>query len=461
MKTFKTTLIDGYDVIVVGGGVSGSHAAIASAKTGAKTLLIEQFGFLGGSLTAMGVGPMMTFHNKSGRQLVFGSPNDMVNRLIEKGASPGHILDSTGYCSTVTPFDAEMLKVTLEDMVVEAGAEILYHTRLIDIAQDGNKIKSVFIHNKGGIQEIPAKIFIDASGDSEMVKLSGVPFTEGRPGDGKSQPMTTNIKVGNVETKKLREYMINNWDQFDADERAEDKAEVLKRTKRISTWGFYDLWNAAKEKGEVTIPRDNVLFFETNTEGEFIFNTSRVLGFNPVNPFDLSKAETLGRKQCVEIYKFLKKYAPGFENATFVSTAPHIGVRESRHPLAKKVLVSDDLVNEVRFKEVIAVGGYPIDIHSPDGGNTDSVHLNAEGAYYIPKDSLLVNEVENLVLSGRAIGADHHASAAVRVTPIAMAIGQGAGTLAALSVLNNVSPEELDYSKLEAKLKEHGAYLGE
>lgn len=461
MKTFKTTLIDGYDVIVVGGGVSGSHAAIASAKTGAKTLLIEQFGFLGGSLTAMGVGPMMTFHNKSGRQLVFGSPNDMVNRLIEKGASPGHILDSTGYCSTVTPFDAEMLKVTLEDMVVEAGAEILYHTRLIDIAQDGNKIKSVFIHNKGGIQEIPAKIFIDASGDSEMVKLSGVPFTEGRPGDGKSQPMTTNIKVGNVDTKKLREYMINNWDQFDADERAEDKAEVLKRTKRISTWGFYDLWNAAKAKGEVTIPRDNVLFFETNTEGEFIFNTSRVLGFNPVNPFDLSKAETLGRKQCVEIYKFLKKYAPGFENATFVSTAPHIGVRESRHPLAKKVLVSDDLVNEVRFKEVIAVGGYPIDIHSPDGGNTDSVHLNAEGAYYIPKDSLLVNEVENLVLSGRAIGADHHASAAVRVTPIAMAIGQGAGTLAALSVLNNVSPEELDYSKLEAKLKEHGAYLGE
>lgn len=461
MKTFKTTLIDGYDVIVVGGGVSGSHAAIASAKTGAKTLLIEQFGFLGGSLTAMGVGPMMTFHNKSGRQLVFGSPNDMVNRLIEKGASPGHILDSTGYCSTVTPFDAEMLKVTLEDMVVEAGAEILYHTRLIDIAQDGNKIKSVFIHNKGGIQEIPAKIFIDASGDSEMVKLSGVPFTEGRPGDGKSQPMTTNIKVGNVDTKKLREYMINNWDQFDADERAEDKAEVLKRTKRISTWGFYDLWNAAKAKGEVTIPRDNVLFFETNTEGEFIFNTSRVLGFNPVNPFDLSKAETLGRKQCVEIYKFLKKYAPGFENATFVSTAPHIGVRESRHPLAKKVLVSDDLVNEVRFKEVIAVGGYPIDIHSPDGGNTDSVHLNAEGAYYIPKDSLLVNEVENLVLSGRAIGADHHASAAVRVTPIAMAIGQGAGTLAALSVLNNVSPDALDYSKLEAKLKEHGAYLGE
>ncbi|MBP0903835.1 FAD-dependent oxidoreductase [Mariniflexile gromovii] len=461
MKTFKTTLIEGYDVIVVGGGVSGSHAAIAAAKTGAKTLLIEQFGFLGGTLTAMGVGPMMTFHNKAGKQLVFGTPNEMVNRLVERGASPGHILDGTGYCSTVTPFDAEMLKVVLEDMVFEAGAEILYHTRLIDISKEDNKIKSVFIHNRGGIQEIPAKVFVDASGDSEIVKLSGVPFTEGRPEDNKSQPMTTNIKVGNVNTDKLREYMINNWDQFDAEERSADKAEILKKTKRISTWGFYDLWNEAKAKGEVTVPRDNVLFFETNTEGEFIFNTSRVLGFNPMNPFDLSKAETMGRRQCVEIFNFLRKYAPGFENATFVSTAPHIGVRESRHPHAKYVLTSEDLVNEVRFKNPIAVGGYPLDIHSPDGGTTDTVHLKDDGAYYIPTDSLLVNEVENLILSGRAIGADHYASAGLRVTPIAMAIGQGAGTLAGLSAVENVVPNNLEYTKLKKELLDNGAYLGE
>ncbi|MDW5290191.1 FAD-dependent oxidoreductase [Formosa sp. PL04] len=460
MKTFKTKLIAGYDVIVVGGGVSGSHAAIASAKTGAKTLLIEQFGFLGGSLTAMGVGPMMTFHNKAGRQLVFGSPNEMVSRLVAKGASPGHILDGTGYCSTVTPFDAEMLKVTLEEMVLEAGAEILYHTRLIDISKEGKEIKTVFIHNRGGIQEIPAKVFVDASGDSEIVKLSGVPFTEGRIEDNKSQPMTTNIKVGNVDTAKLREYMVNNWDQFDAEERAEDKAEVLKRTKRISTWGFYDLWNKAKAKGEVTVPRDNVLFFETNTEGEFIFNTSRVLGFDPLNPFDVSKAETMGRGQCVEIYKFLKKYAPGFEKATFISTAPHIGIRESRHPHAKYVLSAEDLVNEVKFENPIAVGGYPLDIHSPDGGNTDTVHLKDNGAYYIPTDSLLVNEVDNLVLSGRAIGADHHASAGLRVTPIAMAIGQGAGTLAGLSAVKKTIPNAVKYSDLKAKLLEDGAYLG-
>jgi hypothetical protein len=461
MKQMNTTLLEGYDVIIVGGGVSGSHAAIAAGRTGAKTLLIEQFGFLGGSLTAMGVGPMMTFHNRSGRQLVFGSPNEMVNRLVKKGASPGHILDGTGYCSTVTPFDAEMLKIVLEDMVLEAGAEILYHTRLIDISKERTEIKSIIIHNRGGIQEIPSKQFVDASGDSEIVKLSGVPFTMGRSEDGKSQPMTMNVKVGNVDTKVLRAYMESHWDQFDDEMRAADKENVLKRSKRISMWGFYDLWEKAKAKGEISVPRDNVLFFETNTEGEFIFNTSRVLGLDPMNPFDLSKAETMGRKQCIEIYQFLKKYAPGFENVTLVSTAPHIGIRESRHPHAKYVLTSDDLVNEVRFETPIAVGGYPIDIHSPDGETTQSIHLKDTGAYFIPVDSLLVNEVDNLVLSGRAIGADHYASAAIRVTPIAMAIGQGAGTLAGLAAIGDTQPQEVEYGILKAKLLEHGAYLGD
>ncbi|WP_195715266.1 FAD-dependent oxidoreductase [Ancylomarina sp. 16SWW S1-10-2] len=461
MKQFQTKYIGEYDVVIAGGGVSGSHAAIAAGRQGAKVLLIEQFGFLGGSLTAMGVGPMMSFHNRAGKQLVFGSPNEMVNRLIQKGASPGHILDGTGYCSTVTPFDAEMLKIVLEDMILEAGVDILYHTRLIDISKKGKNINSVFIHNRGGIQEVKAKFFIDASGDSELVKLAGVPFSVGRSEDGKSQPLTMNVKIGNVNSRVLREYMAKNWDQFDDKIRNDDKEKVLNRTARISLWGFYDLWEKAKAKGEVTVPRDNVLFFETNTEGEFIFNTSRILGMDPTNPFDLSKAETMGRKQCLEIYQFLKKYAPGFENSTIVSTAPHIGIRESRHPFASYVLSSEDLVTERKFDHPIAVGGYPIDIHSPDGQTTESVHLRAEGLYYIPVESLLVNEIDNLILAGRAIGADHHASAAIRVTPIAMAIGQGAGTLAGLAVSNNTLPMKVEYAKLAIQLKENGVYLGE
>jgi hypothetical protein len=336
-----------------------------------------------------------------------------------------------------------------------------YHTRLIDIDKKGEKIQSCFVHNRGGIQEVKARHFVDASGDSEIVKLSGVPFTEGRAEDNKSQPMTMNVKVGNVDTLMLRKYVQENWDQFDDHVRNKGKSDGLNKTSRISLWGFYDLWEMAKSKGEVTVPRDNVLFFETNTEGEFIFNTSRILGLNPLDPFDLSKAETMGRKQCVEIYQFLKKYGPGFEYATLVSTAPHIGIRESRHPHAKYVMTAEDLVTERKFERPVAVGGYPIDIHSPDGGTTDSVHLNEEGMYYIPVEALLVNEVENLVLAGRAVGAVHYASAAIRVTPIAMSIGQGAGTLVGLAAIDKINPADVPYEKLAAVLKANKVYLGD
>lgn len=461
MKKYKSNYKGSYDVIIVGGGVSGSHAAIAAGRLGAKTLLIEQFGFLGGTLTAMGVGPMMTFHNRSGKQLIFGSPQEMVERLVKKGASPGHIVDSTGYCSTVTPFDAEGLKIELDNMVSDAGVDILFHTRLLDVKMKNDRIESVFVHNREGILEYAAAVFIDASGDSELVKNAGVPFVIGREEDNKTQPLTMNVKIGNVNTDSLRQFIKNNWDQFDDVIRKTEKAAVLDKIPRISLWGFYKLWEEAKEKGEITVPRDNVLFFETNTKGEFIFNTSRILGVDTFDGLALSRAEVLGRQQANEIFKFVVKYVPGFENANLLSTSPHIGIRETRHPKARYILNADDLVNERRFDNPVAVGGYPIDIHSPDGQETHSVHLRDEGMYYIPVDVLLTNEVKNLILSGRGVGADHYASAAIRVTPIAMAIGQSAGTLAAIAVKKQTNPVELEYGELKSALIKAGVYLGE
>jgi len=461
MKEFRSTYKGKYEVIVVGGGVSGSHAAIAAGRSGVKTLLIEQFGFLGGSLTAMGVGPMMSFHNRSGRQLVFGSPQEMIDRLVASGASPGHIIDGTGYCSTVTPFDAEALKMELDKMVSEAGVDVLFHTRLLDLKMEGDRIRSVYLHNREGILEYEADIFIDASGDGELVKNTAVPFVLGREEDNKTQPLTMNAKIGNVDRERFIRYIKENWEQFDDKVRRSEKEALLDRIPRISLWGFYKLWEEAKEKGEVSVPRDNVLFFETNTPGEFIFNTSRVLDVNVFDGLEMSKAERTGRQQAKEIYDFAVKYIPGFENAKLLTTAPHIGIRETRHPLARYVLKAEDLVKERRFENPVAVGGYPIDIHSPDGQTTHSVHLRDEGMYYVPVDVLLTNEVSNLILSGRAIGADHYASAAIRVTPIAMAIGQGAGTLAAVSVKSNCKPAELEYEVLKNALIKSGVYLGE
>ncbi|MFI3292921.1 MAG: FAD-dependent oxidoreductase [Rikenellaceae bacterium] len=443
-----------YDVVVVGGGPSGCHTALAAARGGVKVLLIEQFGFLGGALTNMGVAPMMSFHNRDAEQVIFGSAQELVDRLVDMGASTGHIFDTTGYCSTVTPFDSEGLKIALEEMLIESGVDILYHTRLIDAERDteSGKIIALTIHNRSGVQRIEADIYVDASGDGELIERAGVDYTLGREEDNKTQPMTMNLKVGGVDSQKLREYIANNWEQFVDKEREGEGAEILTKSNRVSMWGFYDLWQSAKEAGEVSIPRNNVLFFETNTPGVYIFNTSRVLDLNPTDAIELSRAETIGRKQCWELYKFLKKYVPGFENATLIGTPAHIGIRESRHPKTTYVLRAEDLIKGTPFEDRIALGGYPIDIHSPDGGDTATTQLEGKGIYSIPARSLLVAECENLLLVGRAIGADHHASAAIRLTPIAMAVGQGAGTLATLAIKNSLSPHKVSYSLLREKL---------
>ncbi len=444
--------MNSYDVVVVGGGVSGCHSALSAARGGAKVLLIEGFGYLGGALTTMGVGPMMSFHNKSAEQVIYGTPQEMIDRLVAMGASEGHIFDTTGYCSTVTPFDSEGLKIVLEEMLQESGVDVLYHTRLIGANRSESGISSIMIHNRSGVQELVAKIFVDATGDGDLVNRASLPFVLGRDEDNKTQPLTMNLKVSGVDSERLREYIANNWDQFVDKEREAQGADIITRSNRVSMWGFYGDWERAKANGEVTIPRNNVLFFETNTPGVYIFNTSRVLDIDPTNASDITKAEIVGRKQCWELFAFLRKYIPGFESAILVGTPAHIGIRESRHPQANYVMRAEDITKGTKFDDRVALGGYPIDIHSPDGQDTKTTELEGEGIYSIPLSSMLISECPNIILVGRAIGADHHASAAIRLTPIAMAVGQGAGTLAALAIKNDVVVAEVDYSELRAAL---------
>ncbi|MBE6630881.1 MAG: FAD-dependent oxidoreductase [Ruminococcaceae bacterium] len=443
-----------FDVVVVGGGPAGAVAAIAAAREGAKTLLVEQYGYLGGMLTAAGVGPQMTFH--AGKtQVVRGIADEIVCRLQELGLSPGHMEDFVGYTGSVTPFDAEGMKYVLETMAIEAGVQLLYHTVFTGCTVEKGRITKIQLYSKNGFFDVEGKVFLDCTADADLSTCAGVPSVYGRESDQLAQPMTMNIKVAGVDRDKMIAYVRDNRD----DMLATIPFDRLHQIPRTGMQGAYSLIEKAKAAGEFDVDRNMVLCFETNTPGEVILNMSRIIRKSAVDAFDLTDAEVEGRRQARQILAFMRKHIPGFENCRIISTGPHIGVRESRKIHGIYQLTAEDLLDNRMFKDAIAMGGYPIDIHSPDGAAMKHRHLKPGSWYSVPYRSLVTKEVENLIVAGRCISATHEACAAIRVTPIVMAIGEAAGTAAAQSAARGECANALDTQLLREKLRKNNVFL--
>lgn len=442
-----------YDIIVAGAGPSGMTAAISAARNGAKVLLIDKNGFLGGMNTAGLVGPLMTFHCDD-KQIIKGIAQEIVDRLIKKGGSIGHVPDPIGMVATITPIEPEILKQVYFEMAFEEkNIDLLLHTFVSGVEKSEAIVKSITCVNKSGTTTYEAKLFIDATGDGDVAAAAKAKFDEGRKSDDLCQPMTMMFKLGGVQFDSIRAYIKENPEQFIL-------GENIDLEKYVAVSGYFDQITKAKEHGDFDIMRDRVLLFQGINPGEAFVNMSRIIKLRGTDANDLTQGEVIVHKQIDEIVAFLKKYIDGFQNCYIVQTAATIGVRESRRFKCKYTLSLDDVLQGRDFEDGVATCAFPVDIHDPNGSELCWVRTTKSSYYSIPYATMLLTSIDNMVVTGRCIGASHKAMASSRVSPTAMALGEAAGAAAALAIKQGKSSfSDVDVNELRALLKKQGAVV--
>lgn len=442
-----------YDVLVVGGGNAGCAAAIAAARHGAKTLLVERYGFLGGTATAAMVGPWMTFHSGE-KRIVGGIAQEIVDRLVRMGGSPGHLHDSSDYVPTITPFDPEIHKALLFEMMQEAGVHLLLHAYFLRAVMDGESVAGAVFATVAGEREYRARITIDATADAYVAASAGVATQQGDE-RGRVQPATLIFRLSHVDLAKTAAYLRMHPDQM----RTSLKTHERTAPALTAVAGLYELWHEAQAKGDVDIPREVVSFFISPYPDEVTVNMTRVVDIDPLDPDDLTRAEVAARGQAMQLFHFFRDRVPGFENSRIAATATQIGIRESRRIVGVYTLTRDDVLEARRFDDAVARSAYPIDIHNPSGTGTATHRLRPGESYEIPYRCLVPAKVERLLVAGRCISTTHEALASTRLTPTVMTLGQAAGTAAALAEQAHVALRDLDTAKLRAALREDGVIL--
>ena len=446
-----------YEVIDVGGGPAGVCAAISSARHGMKTLIVEQNGFCGGMATAGLVGPFMTCYDSAGENMIIrGLFEEIVDRLVERGFAihPKDVMGGTAFTSWikighdhVTPFESEGLKLVLDEMLSEAGVEILYHTTFLESILENSKIVGIKTASKTGVEELNAQVVIDCTGDGDVAFRCGVPFEMGNEELGLIQPATMFYHISNVDSDALEADIQANINNF-------------YRKDGVNYRSLHWRVTEARENGDWALDRVSIGIFRMPKKDEWCVNTSRIMGVDSTDNRSLTNAEIEGRKQVDEITRFFRKYVPGCANARIKATASHIGIRESRHIKGEYQLTADDLLNAKVPEDSIFIAANSVDVHGRFGPKSNE-YVPINGKYYgVPYKSLVPVKIDGLLVAGRCLSADSTAAGAVRVMPPCMAMGQAAGTAAALSVKTQCEVRNIDIDKLILILKEDKVYFG-
>ncbi|MBR5309154.1 MAG: FAD-dependent oxidoreductase [Clostridia bacterium] len=405
------------DVLVCGSGPAGIGAALASARSGAKTLIIESLGDLGGISTS-GLMSHWTGRSKSPIYL------EILRRSAEKNEGELH-------GKIVNTIDPEKLKTLYLEMLTEAGAEILLYTFASDVIVEDGTVKGVIIENKTGRSVISAKVVIDATGDGDIAFKSGAEYIKGRESDGRMQPCTIMFKVGGVDLERA-----------------------------VFPGSFETLVNT--EKGELQAlgkeiighPAGHVLLYKSTLPGIVTCNMTNCIDIDGTKAEDLTRATLTCREQIDRIVKFLREYAPGYENCYCISSASLMGIRETRHFKGVYTLTEDDIMNAVQFEDWIVLDAhFNFDIHNLDGAGLDKDGVQHEfkqmTGYTVPYRCLVPERVNGLLLAGRCISGTHKAHSNFRVMPICVGIGEGAGYAAAIAVKKNILPRDVEAKEIQ------------
>lgn len=457
MKIYKDIEVKyNADVLIIGGGPAGVCAAISAARFGASTVLVEEGGFCGGMATRGLVGPFMTCYDAEGKEMIIrGLFEEIVDRMVASGFAihPAEVMGGTAFTSWikvghdhVTPFEAEALKLILDEMLMEAGVKVLYHTTFLQPIMDEKKITGAVVASKSGIQGISAKMVIDATGDGDVAYRCGAEYEMGNEELGLMQPASMFFRISNVDTDKVEADIQANLHNF-------------YRKEGVNYRSFHWRVTEARENGDWSMDRVSIGLFRMPKKDEWCVNTSRIMNVDSTDSESLTKAEILGRKQVDEILNFLRKYVPGCEDARLKSTASYIGIRESRHIKGEYRLTAEDLLSAKVPEDSILIAANSVDVHGRFGPKSNE-YTPINGSYYgVSYRSLIPLGIDGLLLAGRCISADSTAAGAIRVMPPCMAMGQAAGTAAAMAAKQNIPVRDVEISLLQEQLKNNGVCL--
>ncbi|HVV40542.1 MAG TPA: FAD-dependent oxidoreductase [Nitrobacter sp.] len=427
-----------YDVAVLGGGPAGIAAAAAAARAGRRTLLIERYGFLGGMGTAAGVTNFCGLHaNVFGehRRVVQGIASDLLGRIDRLGGlNAPHLILGKIFAQA---YDTAAYKIAADDLLAAHKADILFHAlgAGVVMARPGH-IDALLVETKAGRQAVVAGIFIDCSGDGDLAAWAGAP-----------------CEVGDNAGSMLYPSMMFRLNGIDP-----DKAGDAWRT-------IPALMEQAEKSGTHTFPRKGAIVRPQKSGIEWRVNFTQLkrddgAAINGLEPDDLTRGEIEGRRQAVDAFTFLRT-VPGFEKSYIVDLPPQLGIRETRRVAGGYRLSREDVLGCASFEDSIGVNGWPLEQHvAGDVTFTFPPIPDSRGFNELPYRMLVPERTDNLLVAGRCASMTHEGQSAARVSGACFAMGEAAGAAAALALGGNTSPRDIATDKLQAMLRQQGAFIG-